>query len=321
MKINRFTWVAFAFVGLVTALWPTRVKLEVLLYTVYALAVIDLVVGISKVEEQRSATILRVLCNLLAVCACIRTLHWNTAESNLVARFDSVTLALVVLCRVFGCLYALSRAVASNAFRHTVVRTITYILIMLVVQLLAAIHVQELSKLLNGTHATANATITYSSLYETTRADCIASNSNSTEKGFIFSESPFTPTCPTRLWKHIRNNILFASQVYVLYTITTDIAIRSQGTHAVLRIVLAAIECTALSAAAALQFDVIAGCEALDLSVAVPLFVALVAYLVRLTPDEYINAISKLSSSDANDNHLAVPALRPLRLKDVKLKL
>jgi len=211
-----------------------------------------------------------VVSNILIVCAVVRALY-DVDVTPFIRRADDANLALVISSRtlVFVC----TTYMISTSRHLTVVRTYAYCTLMYIAQLLAIMHVRELVSLL-GTY----------SVDETTRVKCVVPESSPT--GFIFDDTPFVDTCPTRVWEHARINILFASQLYVLYTLTTDIdydlAIERGGRNAAYAIgILAVIECTAVGVATCAQFDVIAGCHQLSWGVGGMLLTAAVAYGVR----------------------------------------
>ena len=249
-------------------------------------------------------------CNLLVAIAAIRCAQDVDTEPY-VRRVDSAVVALLMSSRtlVFMCtLYLLSLSRHAN-----VVRTYAYSTSMYVVQMLGLVHVRELALLLD----------TYT-VDATTRTPCVLPVSNST--GFLFADSPFVATCPTRVWEHVRINVLFAAQLYVLYTLTTDMYYDTAGTgHPGMAYavgVLAVIECTAVSAAAATQFDLIAGCHELSTSVGVLLLVAVLSHVVRRLYCMGMRPGHPLSGSYQLMTAMAQPrwALRrPLRT--VKLKL
>ena len=220
-----------------------------------------------------------VVSNALVVIALVRSL---TSEIDpFVRRFDETTVALLVSSRALAYVCTVYWITRSN--HATVVRTYAYCTLMLIVQLLGIMHVRELAKLL----------ATYT-LDDTTRAKCVIPDSDAVT-GFLFADSPFVSTCPTRVWEHIRVNSLFASQLYVLYTLTTDLgynAPRRPGSAGYAVGMLALLECTALAIAVGVQFDIIAGCHLVSWGVGALLLSAAVAYTVRrlYTPPDQVDA-------------------------------
>lgn len=185
-----------------------------------------------------------------------------------VRRFDDTGVALVLGSRTlaFMCTFYW----LSSSTHATVVRTYAYCTLMYVAQILAILQLRQLVALL----------ATWATVEETTRAPCVVHDSPGAT-GYLFAQSPFVATCPTRVWEHIRINSLFVSQVYVLYTLTTDMAYDAAGSSAYAVGMLAALECIALSIAVGVQFDVIAGCHTVSWGVGALLLVTAVAHAVR----------------------------------------
>jgi hypothetical protein len=217
-----------------------------------------------------------VVSNALVVIALVRSL--TSDIDPFVRRFDETALALLVSSRTLAYVCTVYRIAQST--HATVVRTYAYCTMMLIVQLLGILHVRELAKLL--------ATFT---LDDTTRAACVIPDGDGAA-GFLFADSPFVSTCPTRVWEHIRVNSLFASQLYVLYTLTTDLGYNAHRRHPSSGYaigMLALLECTTLAIAVGVQFDIIAGCHQVSWGVGSLLVSAAVAYAVRrlyTTPDQ-----------------------------------
>ena len=328
MRVKRWTWIGFAFAACIVSLSGAHSPLELMLAVAAGVCLFDISSSIMDYDNSdtyypRLLLVLRAVCNVSALYACYRLFTKDNKHQSIVANYDDVVFAAVIVSRVFALFYALSRIGGQKIKHYTVVRTIFYVLLMLVVQVMAAIHASELAKLIRpgGNH-------TYASLHSTTTKKCELPAVNATNKGFLFSNSPFVASCPTRVWQHIRDNLLFASQVYVLYTITTDVGMSNdKSIYKVLRTVLAVIECVSLSAAAAIQFDTIEGSETLRVSVAVPIIIATVAYSVRQSQDSLIKNISTtfhkayasktacLAAQEKTYRFMYTP------LKDVKLKL
>jgi len=264
MRLERWAWVLFAIVAI-----PLAVNSDMtgIVHVALPLALIaDTILVLWRHTPLAAAA--GAVSNALAAAALVLCLTGDKLEP-FVRRVDGTTVALLISSRGLNLAATLYRI--SHSPEATVIRTYAYTLLMFIVQLLVIVHLHELSKLLDR----------YKTVWATTREVCHLP-SNSTSKGFIFSESPFVSTCPTRLWKHVRMNLLFSSQLYVLYTITTDLW-ADQDKHYSIYMMggLATLECVAISAAVGLQFDVIEGCETLELGVAVLLLVAVMAYVVR----------------------------------------
>lgn len=266
MRLERWAWVLFAVVAI-----PLAVNSDMpgIVHVALPLALVA-DTGLVMLRHEPLAAAAGVVSNLLAAAALVLCLTGDDVEP-LVRRVDSTTVALLIFSRGVNLVGMLYRT--SHSTEATVIRTFAYALLMFIVQVLLIVHVHELAKLLDS----------YTSVAATTRAVCKLPT-NSTSKGFIFSESPFITTCPTRVWEHARMNMLFASQMYVLYTITTDLWVdHDKYKHYSIYLLggLATLECLALSAAVGLQFDVIEGCDTIGWGVGILLLVAVVAYVVR----------------------------------------
>jgi len=208
-------------------------------------------------------------CNLLVVIAAVRVIRDEVVPY--IRRVDGTVIALLLSSRTLA--FIVTLYLISLSRHATVVRTYAYCTFMYIVQILGIMHVRELVSLLD----------TYT-VDETTRTLCVVPDTNST--GILFADSPFVATCPTRVWEHIRINVLFASQLYVLYTLTTDLHYdittdREHRSMAYAISFLAVIECTAVCAAAAIQFDIIAGCHELSWGIGALVLLAALSYMVR----------------------------------------
>ena len=262
MRIGRWPWVLFVIlaVPLAVAGDPKGVVSVALPLAIIA----DVYVCVKRYGAR--VTSVYAASNALVVVAIVRSLI-SSAEP-FVSRFDRTAVALLISSRTLAWLCTMF--VITRSPHASVIRTYGYCTLMYTAQLLAIMHVRELATLLS----------TYT-LAETTRAPCLLPNS-SRITGFLFADSPFVSTCPTRVWEHIRINSLFASQLYVLYTLTTDLNYHHlTGTAAYVVGTLALIECTALGIAVGVQFDIIDSCYQLSWGVGLLLLSSAVAYTVR----------------------------------------
>ena len=273
MYIRRWPWIAFALLAFVSACVDTNTAEGVIIYpAVIFAAIID--IGTLLYWQRGMARIAYAAAWGFSIAAYVISLtragSGVTRLDDVVSEVNDVVLGLLVAGRFFA--VAGKLAVAVNAQSPKIVRVIAYTLGIFIVQVLAAIHLRELSKLLEH----------YGSMQETTTAPCILSNSTNSTDGFIFATSPFEVTCPTRVWKHIRINLLFASQIYALYTITTDVWKDAESKTLFQEAMLALVECLALSAAISIQFDTLPGAQRLSVGSCILAYVAIVAYTGRV---------------------------------------
>jgi len=268
MRLGRWPWVLFAVIAVPLA---ARNDLEGILYAAVPLAiVVDSVLAVCC--RSRTVACLFIVSNAIAGAAVVR-LAVDEDVSPLIRGVDGTTVALLISSRTLAFLCTLR--VISKSRHATVVRTYAYSTLMYIIQVLMVLHLRELVRMLD----------TYS-IDETTRIPCVAPSTNTS--GFIFPEDPDYRTCPTRVWEHARVNLIFASQVYVLYTLSTDLeydledAASGDGRSGVYVLGgLAILEATALCAAVAIQFDVIAGCSTLSWGVGILLIVSALTHAVR----------------------------------------
>ena len=113
------------------------------------------------------------------------------------------------------------------------------------------------------------------------------SNTTTTATGIIFPQTVDYKECPGKVWEHIRLNLLFVTQVYTLFTLTTTLhdSLRQvkpdRGGHMTLAFATVA-ECFLLSAAAVVQFDVIEDCYKVTTLVVVLMCLAVGCLLYRV---------------------------------------
>jgi hypothetical protein len=120
--------------------------------------------------------------------------------------------------------------------------------------------------------------VKYGTLRNSTVAECVTHK----RPGLLFSDDVSYNTCPTRLWKDIRLNWLFATQLYTLYTITTTLrdVLREQrehrkGRHVLTIGTLTVLQCILLSTAVVVQFDVIEACDEIQYGTVVVLWIVI----------------------------------------------
>lgn len=101
-----------------------------------------------------------------------------------------------------------------------------------------------------------------------------------TASGFLFDDTPFSPQCPTRLWEHIRINLMLGVQLYVTYTLTTSMQDSIKVSNNKYTVgVLSVTECLLWTLASALQFDTIEDCHELTTSTVVCLTLASICHV------------------------------------------
>lgn len=267
MHILRWPWIASAFIGL--GLINSNLALsKIAICTLSVAALIDFFYIVERFRRSKSRKVTALfLCNLILNCiAAGLCLRWSNEHP--LKRFDSQIVIILLVGRAFS--FVGQILVAVRIRTHLIIRALAYFVGMLIVQILSIVHLNELKKLLN----------VYSSMYETTHTKCELPDPATETGGFIFSESPFVSTCPTRLWEQIRYNLLFASQIFVLYSITTSIW-ECNDDKFVVNSVAVVVECLLLSASVSMQFDKIPGSEELSFSSLVLLYIALAIYIAR----------------------------------------
>jgi hypothetical protein len=246
--------------------------IEGILYVALPLAALaDMLVSYYSRTPRVSA--LFILANLMGVIAAIRPMLLGS-RSHIIAFADDTFLSLLLTSRSLS--FGTTMLLVSRSSNATVIRTYMYTVLMFVAQVLAVLQLEELAGLVH----------VYDSVGATTRAPC-AGNSTSVA-GYVFPDKPFTASCPTQYWEEVRTNFLFASQLYVLYTLTTDLPydFSNDNTESARWRVyvlgsLAVIECVALSTAVAVQFDAIPGCDQLSWGVGAMLLVAALIHVLR----------------------------------------
>jgi len=268
MRLGRWPWVLFAVIAVPLA---TRNDLEGILYVAVPLAIVtDSMLAVHR--HSRAVACTYIVSNAVAMAAVVQ-LAANDDVSPLIRGVDGTTVALLISSRTLA--FLCTFYVISRSHHSTAVRTFAYCTFMYVVQVLAVLHLRELTRVLD-----------LYSVDETTRVPCVEPTTNSS--GFIFPEQPYFKTCPTRVWEHARVNLLFASQLYVLYTLTTDLnydfeITTSEAGRSDVYVLggLAVLETFALCVAVSMQFDVIAGCNTLSWDVGFLLIVSALTHAVR----------------------------------------
>jgi hypothetical protein len=209
----------------------------------------------------------------MAVLVAIRPLLL-ASRSHIIAFADSTFLSVFITSRTLS--FATTMLLVSRSSDATVIRTYVYVVLMFIAQVLAALQLEELADLVH----------VYHSVDATTRAPCVGNSTSAT--GYIFPDQPFSVSCPTQYWEEVRTNFLFASQLYTLYTLTTDLpydfshANTEYGRSRVYVLgSLAVIECMAVCAAVAVQFDAIEGCAQISWGVGALVLIAAVVHVLR----------------------------------------
>jgi hypothetical protein len=269
MRLGRWPWALFAVVSVPLA---AKSDIEGILYVALPLAALA---DVSVPYRCRTRRVLAafILANALGVIAAIRPMI-QAGRSHIIAFADDTFLGFVLTSRTLS--FITTMLLVSRSSDATVIRTYVYVVLMFVAQVLAVLQLEELGGLVR----------VYGSVDATTRAPC-AGNSTSVA-GYVFPDKPFTASCPTQYWEEVRTNFLFASQLYALYTLTTDLPYdfsHDNTEYARSRVYvlgsLAVVECIAACAAVAVQFDTIAGCAQLSWGVGALVLVAVVGHVLR----------------------------------------
>lgn len=167
-------------------------------------------------------------------------------------------------------------------------------------------------------------------------------------EGIIFNVNTNYSMCPDRLWKIMRINLLFATQVYTLYMLTTathvNLVHTDNGTvtssankdedetnkSRPFVIGLAAIvECVALTAAVATHFDVIRDCHIVTTNDMVLILISLLAHKARVlyimpkdTTEKYFtNYVQAMQNDLVSSKAVSIPYFRQKHYHVGKLKL
>lgn len=310
MRIYRWPWVVFALIALPFAMENDVEGIARAAISTAIAADLVLVLYLDR-GWLRVLNVASIALTCTALALCLSNYDSDNKTKSVISYVDNTTVALLVASRVVSVSTRLYKVSESRA--PTVIRVFAYTLTMGMVQILAIVHLHELAKLLHVPYT----------MHETTTKPCVVSNSTNTTGGYIFNESPFVPTCPTRVWEHIRMNALFASQIYVMYTITTDIWDHTDlSEHRSIYIIssLALLECVTLSAAVSIQFDTIAGAELLTWAVTVPALIAIVTYIVRMAICHNTSSTAHLLGKEYTRPDCHTTTSWPL-LRHVKLKL
>lgn len=319
MYISRRPWLAFGFVAVPLAYMQDLEGVVVLGLGIAALFDFYLTVRIEDILLKCLYIISWAVAVVAVVLVCDSiNLKDNifSKKDDILGKVDSTTIALLCTARAISLVASLLQTTRRRSPK--IIRLLAYTLLIYLVQFQVIIHVNELAKLYRY----------YDNMHITTVKNC---TSTSDTTGFVFNTSPFDIQCPTRVWKHIRVNMIFATQVYVLFTLSTDVWHNNghMPKHMYQTVALAIVECIAVSAAASIQFDQIEGSEKLSLASTVLLLVAFCAYLARsvvsTTPhDAEYNDRAGQDSAAAADKAGALlrnPRARRPKLKDLRLRL
>ena len=120
-------------------------------------------------------------------------------------------------------------------------------------------------------------------LEQTTRSVNATTCGESTE-GIIFDVNTNYSKCPDKLWQLLRINLLFGTQLYTLYILSTAVHINLKEEHEHPFVVgtAAVTECVALTAAIAGQFDVIHNCHIITWTTFSLILISLISKKVRV---------------------------------------
>lgn len=153
-------------------------------------------------------------------------------------------------------------------------------------------------------------------------------------EGIIFNVNTNYSMCPDRLWKIMRINLLFATQVYTLYMLTTATHVNlvhnedSTDKSRPFIIGLAAIvECVALTAAVATHFDVIRDCHIVTHNDMALILLSLLAHKGRVVYTMPIRAgkdnfkVYFQAMQGTSSNAFSIPHFRRIHYHVGKLKL
>ncbi len=310
MRLSRWPCALFT---VITVPLAVNGDIEGILYVAVPIAVLaDIKMSFS--SRSRHVQTAYLLANGLALLVAIRPLLLAT-RSHILLFADDTFLYVSIASRTLS--FVTTMLLVSKSSDATVIRTYIYVILMFITQVMAVLQLGELSDLVR----------VYNSVDATTRALCVEDSSSVT--GFIFPDKPFSTTCPTRYWEEVRTNFLFVSQLYALYTLTTDLPydfLHTNTEYGRSRVYvlgsLAVIECTAVCVAVAVQFDTIEGCAQLSWGVGTLVLVAAVVHVLR-------RVVGSMRDESACECHVKMPRrlnttiwdAHKLLLKNVKLKL
>ena len=269
MRLGRWPWALFAVISVPLA---ANSDVEGILYVAVPLAAVADGLASCRSRSRRVFAVF-ILANAMAVLVAIRPMLL-ASRPHIVAFADNTFLSVFITSRTLS--FVTTMLLVSRSSDATVIRTYVYIVLMFGVQVLAALQLEELRTLVS----------VYHSVDATTRAPCV--NNTSSATGYIFPDQPFSVSCPTQYWEEVRTNFLFASQLYALYTLTTDLPydfLHTNTEYGRSRVYvlgsLAVIECIAVCAAVAVQFDALEGCAQISWGVGALVLIAVVVHVLR----------------------------------------
>ena len=168
--------------------------------------------------------------------------------------FDDTALILLV-----GGLIGYVVAEASRTKKDEVayaVRDMMYVFVAAATTISLAVHLRALTSLYDDPVAQGSFHNSTSFLRWTTTTNASYNCSGTGTSGrIILDDAMDYAKCPRELWKQIRLDVLLATQVFMIYTLTTRMRHENRQDHNALLIACAVIECIAFSAAAVVQFD------------------------------------------------------------------
>ena len=207
----------------------------------------------------------------------IRLFEQDSDTYPSVARVDQDIAGIVIVLSVLRFGFAVNCAARQR--QSTVIRTYVYLVFTCIVQVLGVIQVQEIARLVAPP-------LNYT-LANTTGMTCVVNTTSVSP--ILFDDNMYTDTCPTRVWEHLRMNVLFMSQLYACYVLSTELQhdVDHYRNHDIARGesytlgTLALLECTVVGTAAAIQFDRIEESHVMSEGVGIMIALAILLHIVR----------------------------------------
>jgi len=168
--------------------------------------------------------------------------------------YDDTALMFLV-CGLIGYVVAEASRTKQDEVTYAV-RDMMYVIVAAATTISLAVHLRALTSLYDDPVAQGSFHNSVSFLRWTTTANASHNCSGTgTSSGIILDDAMDYAKCPRELWKQIRLDVLLATQVFMIYTLTTRMRHENRQDHNAFLIACAVIECIAFSAAAVVQFD------------------------------------------------------------------
>lgn len=168
--------------------------------------------------------------------------------------FDDTALIFLV-CGLIGYVVAEASRAKKDEVAYAV-RDMMYVIVAAASTIALAVHLRALTSLYDDPAAQGSFHNSASFLRWTTTMNTSYNCSGTGTSGrIILDDAMDYAKCPRELWKQIRLDVLLATQVFMIYTLTTRMRHENRQDHNALLIACAVIECIAFSAAAVVQFD------------------------------------------------------------------